>query len=202
LLQGKVVVEHTDLCEARRRIGHYKDGVADGAFSGPEGGATYVHGLLDGSCHTAAFDTLTYHQGRIEGPFAWSFGVHVNNGPEVDPDSRGCRHIQRPTITATGTVGGTFADGIAVDKLVIRSRGTLWSDTVNDLDEKAMEHDLEKATWSEREISIEPGLRVDVPELGSDTKEFAELLGPAHRWAGSPKCPYENDRIVHHNPPL
>jgi hypothetical protein len=201
LLQGPVALTYTDCVGDSRRIGHYRDGVADGAFSGPEGGATYVHGLLEGTCQTASFDTLVYRQGHLDGPFTWNFDVHVDMGPEADADSRGCHSVQRPVMTIGGTATGTFANGVAVDKLVIRhrdtamSRGRMRGEMHDDRDKVA------PATWSEREVTIEPGVPVYVPELGEDPKTFAELLGPAHRSGSWLKCAYDNDSVVHRSPP-
>jgi hypothetical protein len=198
LLQGLAVVKQADCGEGSTRIGHYRDGVADGAFSGPGGRATYAHGLLEGPCYLS-FDVLTYHQGRLEGPFTWGFGGHVDTGPEVEPDSRGCHGGHYPIITIGGSIRGTFANGVAVDKLVIGTRKPVTRTQPSGVIDMA--DDFEAPwTWSEHEISIEPGVPVEIQELGDDAKDFSELLGPAHRWAGWPKCAYDNDSVAHHSP--
>jgi hypothetical protein len=193
LLQGVAVVKEPG-CSTR--IGHYRDGVADGAFSEADVVATYAHGLLEGPCHSS-FDMLTYRQGRVEGAFTWSFGVHEDDEREPDPDLHGC-HDHTPTVTVAGSVRGTFANGIAVDKFVVGSSKpvvrTLPPGVID------MTGDPAPLTWSEREIPIKLGVAVEIPELGDDAKDFAELLGPAHRWAGWPTCPYRNDSVAHYTP--
>lgn len=195
LLQGLAVMKQPDGCRGSTRIGHYRNGIADGAFSGPDGSATYALGLLEGSCH-GMLDMLTYHQGRLDGPFTGSFGVRVvDTGPT---DSGGCNQYIE---TIRGTIRGSFANGVAVDKFVISIRREPIARTptpgVIDLTD---ERDEAAASWSEREIPIEPGVPVEVAELGNDAKDLSELLGPAHRWVGWPHCAYGNDTVAHRSP--
>jgi len=195
LLQGLAVMKQPDDCRGSTRIGHYRNGIADGAFSGPDGSATYALGLLEGPCQ-GMLGMLTYHQGRLDGPFTGSFGVRdVDTGPT---DSGGCnRYVE----TIRGTIRGSFANGVAVDKFVISIRGEPIARTptpgVIDMTD---ERDEAAASWSEREIPIEPGVPVEIAELGNDAKDLSELLGPAHRWVGWPHCAYGNDTVAHRSP--
>jgi hypothetical protein len=175
VLQGATISKLTDCGGITTRIGHYRDGVPDGVFTGPDISATYAMGLLEGPCRTPIY-TLTYHQGRLDGPFAQQFGVHQDSGPELEADWRGCHGFHHPVFAAEGIVRGVLVNGVAVSKLVIGHGG------------------------EEREVSIVPGVSSTIPELGRHAQDFAGLLGPAHRWGRWPSCEYHNDRSAHHGP--
>jgi hypothetical protein len=135
----------------------------------------------------------------------------VNTGPQAQANSRDCLSVQQPIVTSC-TIRGTFVNGVAVDELLIGHAVPAVIDFSDEDDlpptpdnllrtpdtpstgSEGKAHAVPLSTWSERHVPIEPGVPVEVPELGMEAKYFSELLGPAHRWAGWPRCAYDRSR--------
>lgn len=169
LLQGADTIEGR---EGTQR-GHYRDGVADGTFSGPEGQAMYKRGQLDGTCTTGR-NSLTFRAGRLDGPATWAYGDWCDVILASDTGGASQRDCLDANVTR-GIVVGTFADD-TLQTLSIRASGR------------------------NRDIVVESGTTIELPELDGDpvfTREFSSLAGPLHEWDGWPRCPYANDATVH-----
>ena len=167
-LQGEVVVVTGGVV----RVEHYRDGVADGAFDGPEGHVEYRMGRLEGVCHGVE-GMVTFHDGRADGPFRWEFGnrCREDTGGDDRPESlEDCL----ADGGGGGVVTGVFELGAATGTIRVARAG------------------------STRELVVERGIALDLPpELGDSARDFTELFGPKHRWVGRPLCPYSNDVSVH-----
>jgi hypothetical protein len=171
--------------DASTTIGHYHDGVADGKFDGPAGQASYTNGRLDGPCQSAS-NLVTYSNGDVMGPFMWWFSSR-----------RGDREV-------SGTVRGTFVDGVAVGDLVVHrvlyrvvkksvKCGPRCYDFTDNGEPIAVIEAVEDA-----QVSIEPGVPAQID--GAEALDFAELLGPEHRGWIPARCAYRNDDAIHRAP--
>jgi hypothetical protein len=121
-------------------------------------------------------DLVTLHDGKLEGPFEWTYGDWCEDGGE-----RG--DVRYESVEACledhahrGSLSGTFADGVAQGTLVISNQRHT------------------------HEISLVPGVAIEIAELDADpntARDYVDLLGPLHRWNGWPRCAYANDTAVH-----